>query len=197
MLSSQTPPADPLAIDIFEMQPADFADVLSLGEIVHGEAYLDLPHLEALWRAGVKGGINASFVARSGSELLGFRLTVAAGNWQPDTWCSPELWGVAIEEVCYFKSNTLAEHARGKGLGGLLLANASAAAKAQGAKAGVAHLWQESPNNAAVRYFTKAGGKLIKAHPDRWNQSHDNPDYLCTLCGNDCHCTACEMLLML
>ncbi|WP_372871074.1 GNAT family N-acetyltransferase [Shewanella sp.] len=188
--------SDPSSLKISEMQQSDLADVLALGESVHGDAYLDMPHLEALWRAGFKGGINASFIARHQGDLVGFRLTVAAGNWLPDRWCSPELWGIDIGRVCYFKSNTLAESARGQGLGGLLLQKAASAARAQGALAGVAHLWQESPNNAAVRYFSKAGGRLIKAHPDRWNQSHDNPDYLCTLCGDDCHCTACEMLLV-
>ncbi|QYJ74258.1 GNAT family N-acetyltransferase [Shewanella sp. FJAT-52076] len=181
---------------IRQMQPEDFDAVLALGEAVHGDGYLDLAHLQSLWQAGIKAGINASFVALDQNGLLGFRLTLAAGQWHPDRWCSPSLWGIAPDRVCYFKSNTLAPVARGRGLGGILLQHAVDAVKAQGALGGIAHLWQESPHNAAVRYFSKAGGKLIKAHPDRWNQSHDNPDYLCTLCGNDCHCTACEMLLV-
>ncbi|MCL1035695.1 GNAT family N-acetyltransferase [Shewanella submarina] len=180
---------------IREMAPRDFDAVLQLGEQVHGGGYMDTPHLEQLWQAGISGGINASFVAFRGDDLLGFRLTVAAGNWQPDEWCSPELWGLAVDRVCYFKSNTLSESARGQGLGGRLLQKSADAVKGQGALGGVAHLWQQSPHNAAVRYFTKAGGRLIKAHPDRWNQAHDNPDYICTLCGDDCHCVACEMLL--
>jgi hypothetical protein len=98
--------------------------------------------------------------------------------------------------VCYFKSNTIAESGRGQGLGGKLLAASKAAVMAQGAKAGVSHLWQQSPNNAAVRYFTKAGGKLIKQHPQRWHQRYMGEDYICVLCGEDCHCVACEMLLV-
>ncbi|QSX30981.1 GNAT family N-acetyltransferase [Shewanella cyperi] len=183
------------SITVRPMTEDDFDSVIALGLKVHGGGYLDIPHLQALWHSGIKDGINPSYVAVRGDELLGFRLTLAAGQWQPDRWCSPELWQLPKDKVCYFKSNTLAEAARGHGLGGrLLLASARACAR-QGALGGIAHLWQESPHNAAVRYFAKAGGRLIKAHPDRWNQSHDNPDYVCVRCGTDCHCTACEMLL--
>jgi GNAT superfamily N-acetyltransferase len=111
-------------------------------------------------------------------------------------WCSVDKWGVDFDDVCYFKSNTIAESGRGQGLGGKLLAASKAAVMAQGAKAGVSHLWQQSPNNAAVRYFTKAGGQLIAQHPQRWHQRYMGEDYICVLCGEDCHCVACEMLLV-
>ena len=81
-------------------------------------------------------------------------------------------------------------------MGGQLLKHSVNAVKAQGAKAGVSHLWQQSPHNAAVRYFTKAGGKLIKQHPERWNQRYVGEEYLCVICGTDCKCVACEMLLV-
>ncbi|MCU7375848.1 GNAT family N-acetyltransferase [Paucibacter sp. O1-1] len=128
-------------------------------------------------------------------QLIGFRLTYAAGQWPQDQWCTVDKWGVAFEDVCYFKSNTIAESARGKGLGGQLLAASKAAVIAQGAKAGVSHLWQQSPNNAAVRYFTKAGGVLIAEHPQRWHQRYMGEEYICVICDHDCHCVACEMLL--
>ena len=178
------------------LTPDDFSDVIALGLTVHGEGYLDIASLTHIYQLGIKNGINAHFVAYDSDVLVGFRLTYAAGQWPFDPWCSTALWGVNSEDVCYFKSNTLAEHARGKGLGPKLLAASVDAAKRQGAKAGIAHLWKESPHNAAVRYFTKAGARLVKEHPDRWNQAVDNPDYVCVRCGNDCHCIACEMLLM-
>ncbi|MCL1142158.1 GNAT family N-acetyltransferase [Shewanella gaetbuli] len=181
---------------IKELTAEHFLDVLTLGEQVHGQGYMDMAELEAIYHKGIKQGINANFVIIENDQLIGFRLTYAAGNWQPDQWCTLDEWGVDASEVCYFKSNTIAEHARGKGLGGQLLQASIDAVIKQGAKAGVSHLWQQSPNNAAVRYFTKAGGKLIKQHPQRWHQRYMGPQYVCVLCGNDCHCVACEMLLV-
>ncbi|WP_434953048.1 GNAT family N-acetyltransferase [Shewanella sp. HL-SH4] len=178
------------------LQQNDFKAVLLLGEQVHGQGYMDKDELTAIYQKGIKNGINANFVAIENDELLGFRLTYAAGKWQQDQWCTVALWGVNFDDVCYFKSNTIAEHGRGKGLGGQLLQASKEAVIVQGAKAGVSHLWQQSPNNAAVRYFTKAGGQLIKQHPQRWHQRHVGEDYICVLCGADCHCVACEMLLV-
>jgi GNAT superfamily N-acetyltransferase len=175
---------------------ADFDAVLTLGAIVHGRGYMDVDELTAIYHKGIKNGINANFVAIENDQLLGFRLTYAAGQWDQDIWCTVDQWGLDFSEVCYFKSNTIAKSNRGKGLGGKLLAASKTAVIAQGAKAGVSHLWQQSPNNAAVRYFTKAGGKLIKQHPQRWHQRNVGEDYICVLCGEDCHCVACEMLLL-
>ncbi|MFC1520497.1 GNAT family N-acetyltransferase, partial [Pseudomonadota bacterium] len=131
----------------------------------------------------------------STANIVGFRLTYAAGKWPVDQWCTPEKWPVTAENMCYFKCNTVAEAYRGQGIGSKLLQASIAAVKQQGAKAGVSHLWQQSPNNSAVGYFTHAGGQLIKQHPSRWNQKVDGSDYLCVLCGDDCHCTACEMVI--
>jgi GNAT superfamily N-acetyltransferase len=179
---------------IRELIPADFPAVLSLGEVVHGSGYMDIKELDGIYHQGIKTGINASFVAIEGEQLIGFRLTCAPGQWQQDQWCTVDSWGFDFAQVCYFKSNTIAESARGRGLGGQLLTASTGAVIAQGAKAGVSHLWQQSPNNAAVRYFTKAGGKLIKHHPQRWHQRYTG-QYKCVLCGDDCHCVACEMLM--
>ena len=68
------------------------------------------------------------------------------------------------------------------------------AAKQQGATAGIAHLWKQSPNNSAVAYFTHCGGKLVKSHPDKWNEASKH-GYNCILCGHDCHCEAAEMII--
>ncbi|MGI2106659.1 N-acetyltransferase family protein [Shewanella frigidimarina] len=183
-------------IMIRQLTPADFDAVIALGEIVHGSGYMDTAELTAIYHKGIKNDINANFVALENEQLIGFRLTYAAGQWPQDQWCTVDKWNVKFEDVCYFKSNTIAESARGQGLGGELLAASKAAVIAQGAKAGVSHLWQQSPNNAAVRYFTKAGGKLIAQHPQRWHQRYMGDDYICVLCGEDCHCVACEMLLL-
>lgn len=178
------------------LSPEHFDDVISLGNQVHGEGYLDKCSLEALYLKGFSHDINANFVAYQDDQLVGFRLTYAPGNWQVDKWCTPDAWGIELEHVCYFKCNTVAESYRGAGIGGKLLAASIAATKRQGAKAGISHLWKQSPNNSAVKYFTKAGGMLIKEHKDRWNDALEHPDYVCVICGDDCHCTACEMLLI-
>jgi len=178
------------------LSPQHFSDVIELGNLVHGEGYLDSHSIELLYKKGIKSGINANFVAYQDGELIGFRLTFAPGNWEPDRWCTPDAWGIKPAEVCYFKCNTVGEDSRGKGIGGQLLNASIAAAKLQGAKAGVSHLWKQSPNNSAIRYFTKAGGVLIKEHPNRWNNTKEHPDYICVLCGTNCHCTASEMLLV-
>ncbi|WP_299792067.1 GNAT family N-acetyltransferase [uncultured Shewanella sp.] len=180
---------------IQNLKPEHFVDVIRLGNDVHGEGYLDRQSIESLYKKGIKSGINANFVAYQDGELVGFRLTYAPGNWRPDKWCTPKEWGVKIEQVCYFKCNTVAKSCQGKGIGGLLLQASIDASKLQGAKAGVSHLWKQSPNNSAIRYFSKAGGVLINEHRDRWNDSKEHPDYVCVICGPDCHCTASEMLL--
>ncbi|RJY15040.1 GNAT family N-acetyltransferase [Parashewanella spongiae] len=177
------------------MHEEDFEQVIELGNLVHGAGYLDFQSLSDIYFKGIKNDINANFVALDEQRLLGFRLTYAADKWSIDKWCSIAQWGIKPELVCYFKCNTVAENARGKGLGGLLLSKSIEAARQQGAKAGLAHLWKQSPQNSAVRYFTKAGGKLIKEHQERWSWENMSRHYNCILCAGDCRCTACEMLL--
>ncbi|NRB22880.1 GNAT family N-acetyltransferase [Shewanella sp.] len=178
------------------LSPEHFTAVISLGNQVHGDGYLDEATLATLYQKGIKDEINANFVAHQDGKLIGFRLTYAPGNWQTDKWCTPHAWGIEPRRVCYFKCNTVAEPNRGVGIGGKLLSASIAATKRQGAIAGVSHLWKQSPNNSAVKYFTKAGAVLIKEHPDKWNDPKEHPDYICVICGADCHCTACEMLLI-
>ncbi|MBE8167041.1 MAG: GNAT family N-acetyltransferase [Shewanella sp.] len=182
-------------MNIRPMKEEDFEQIIKLGNLVHGEGYLDFKSLTDIYSKGIKNGINAHFVALEKNRLLGFRLTYAAGQWPLDKWCSVNQWNIEPDLVCYFKCNTVVEDARGKGLGGLLLSKSVEAARQQGAEAGLAHLWKQSPQNSAVRYFTKAGGQLIQEHQSRWSWDNMSRHYNCILCAGDCHCTACEMLL--
>lgn len=177
-----------------ELQTVDFAEVIALGNKVHGDGYLTTALLEKYYQQGIAGGVNAGVVARAGAVLAGFRLAFAAGQWQTDTWCSPDLWQLPEASVAYFKCNTVAPDFQGHGIGGLLLQLSITALKQQGARAGVAHLWQQSPGNAAVKYFSRHGGVLVKEHPDKWRQDSLN-GYACVICGFDCHCSAAEMIL--
>jgi hypothetical protein len=178
------------------LSPAHFAAVIALGNQVHGDGYLTDELITSYYQQGQKDGHNAGVVVLDHQGLAGFRLAFAPGQWQPDQWCSPALWGVPVARVGYFKCNTVRPDLQGSGIGGALLHLSIQALIAQGALAGVAHLWVQSPGNAAVRYFSKHGGTLVKIHPDKWREDSLN-GYECVRCGFDCHCDAAEMILRL
>ena len=178
------------------LTPEHFAAVIALGNQVHGDGYLSDELIRLYYQQGQKAGHNAGVIALDNQGLAGFRLAFAPGQWQPDQWCSPELWGVPLTQVGYFKCNTVRPDLQGSGIGGALLQLSIKAFVAQGAVAGVAHLWVQSPGNAAVRYFSKHGGELVKIHPDKWREDSLN-GYECVRCGFDCHCDAAEMILRL
>lgn len=183
-----------LQITYHPLQPEHFADVIRLGNLVHGDGYLTPELMVKYHQQGIAKDINAGFVAYRGQEIVGFRLAFAAGQWQSDEWSSPPLWPVAKADMAYFKCNTIAPSLQGAGIGGALLQLSIQALQAQGAKAGIAHLWMQSPGNAAVKYFSKHGGTLVKVHPDKWRADSLN-GYACVICGYDCHCSAAEMVL--
>ena len=179
-----------------ELTPQHFFDVIQLANAVHGENYLDTDILLAMYQQGIKNGINASFIAVDVNEkLVGYRISFAAGQWQPDKWCSEALWPVALNNMAYFKSVSVDPAARGKGVASALLNRSIQALQAQGATAGVAHIWRESPGNAAERYFSHAGGTVLNVHPNRW-QHLSAQGYICPRCGTLCCCSAAEMVLM-
>lgn len=184
-----------ITLNYQQLTPTDFTAVIHLATQVHGEGYLDQASMQAWYEKGLKNGINAGFVVYHEQHLVGFRITYAVQQWQIDQWCSTELWPVAAEHVCYFKCNTVDENYRGHGIGGELLKRSIAAAKQQGARAGVSHLWKQSPGNSAVKYFTKCGGILIKNHPDRWHEL-SLAGYECPICHNNCRCEAAEMMVV-
>lgn len=184
-----------ITLNYQSLAPSDFDRVIQLAIQVHGAGYLDQTSMQAWYDKGLKNGINAGFVVYHHEKLVGFRITYALQQWQIDKWCSTELWPVPAEQVCYFKCNTVDEYYRGHGIGGELLKRSITAAKQQGAIAGVSHLWKQSPGNSAVKYFTKCGGILIKDHPDRWHEI-SIAGYQCTICHNNCHCEAAEMMIV-
>ncbi|MBY5992231.1 GNAT family N-acetyltransferase [Ferrimonas balearica] len=176
------------------LAPAHFAGVVALGNLVHGDGYLTDEGLRAHAAKSFHNGINCSFVALEGDTVVGFRLTFAAGHWQPDQWCTPDKWPVSPDKVCYFKCNTVDEAHRGEGLGAALLRRSIDAARAQGAEAGLAHIWRASPGNSAFLYFSKCGGQLVADHPGKWRQD-SLEGYDCVICGIPCSCTAAEMII--
>jgi len=177
-----------------KLTPKYFKQVIQLANEVHGDGYLNDKSIAAWTARGISNEINCGYVALKNEQLIGFRITYTAEHWQTDQWCSPNLWKVSKDKCCYFKCNTVDEKYRGLGVGRKLLQLSINAAKKQGAQAGVAHLWKQSPNNSAVAYFTHCGGELIKSHPDRWNEA-SKQGYNCILCGHNCHCEAAEMII--
>jgi len=173
----------------------DFNAVIELGNLVHGDGYLDSESIKPMLTKSLAGDQNCSYVMYKGDQLVGFRITYAPNNWPLDRWCTPELWPIEKEAVAYFKCNTIHPDFQGKGLGGQLLRQSIKTLKEMGAKAGLSHIWMQSPGNASYKYFTKAGGKLIKTHPRRWHFDETLPDYVCIICGKDCYCDASEMML--
>lgn len=181
-----------------KLSPKYFKQVIQLANQVHGDGYLNEESIADWFSRGIHNDINCSYVAlvqhNNNEQLIAFRITFAAQHWQVDQWCSPQRWHVPIEKCCYFKCNTVNENYRGLGIGKKLLQLSGTAAQKQGALAGVSHLWKESPNNSAIAYFSKCGGKLVKYHADKWHKE-SKQGYNCILCGYDCHCEAAEMII--
>ena len=182
-----------------EMLPKDFSAIIALGTAVHGAGYIDNDiildwYAKGLTKQQDSSVVNANFVAYFENILIGFRLTYSVNQWTIDEWCSPELWQLPADKVCYFKCNTVDENYRGYGVGSHLLKLSTKAAIEQGAVAGVSHLWRQSPGNSAVKYFTKCGGILVKDHAERWNEI-SKQGYQCPACENECHCVAAEMII--
>jgi len=168
--------------------------VIALANKVHGDGYLDNDKIVLWTKKGIFNDINSSFVALLDSKIIGFRITYSARHWLIDQWSTPELWRIPTDNCCYFKCNTVDENYRGFGIGKQLLNLAIAAATKQGALAGISHLWQQSPSNSAVAYFTHCGGERIKSHPGKWHED-SKQGYNCILCGDDCRCDAVEMII--
>lgn len=180
---------------IYALEPEFYLQVVALANQVHGSGYLTLDSLSAMVDQGRLAGQNASYVAVVAGKVVAYRLSFAAAQWQPDKWCSLTKWPVSAEAVAYFKSVAVCPQFQGRGLGQTLLQYSALTLKQQGAKAGLAHLWRESPNNSAVRYFSKAGGTLIAVHENRWQ--HLSADgYACPRCSALCYCSAAEMILI-
>ena len=184
------------------LTPEYFKQVIKLGNEVHGDGYLNDENIAAWAACGISNHINCGYVAllnvsstqKLEEKVIGFRITFSAEHWQPDQWCSPDLWQIPVDRCCYFKCNTVDENYRGLAVGKKLLQLSINAATQQGAQAGVSHLWKQSPNNSAVAYFTRCGGELVKSHPEKWN-AESKLGYNCILCGHDCHCEAAEMII--
>lgn len=180
---------------LYALEPDFFQAVVALANEVHGEGYLTLNSLASMVAKGRLADKNASYVAVLEDKVVAYRLSFAPGQWQPDKWCSVANWPVPVTMMAYFKSVAVRPSLQGYGIGQALLQQSIRVLKQQGAAAGLAHLWRESPNNSAVRYFSRAGGKLIAVHQNRW-QHLSEEGYVCPRCDTVCYCSAAEMALI-
>ena len=172
-----------------------FDGVIELGNAVHGDNYLTDELINDYYNKSFHNEINASWVALHNHKVVGFRLTFAHSQWQVDNWCTPSLWQLDADKVCYLKCNTVSPDMQGTGIGSALLKKSIERAKAQGAQAGLAHIWLASPGNSAFKYFSKNGGELIKKHPNKWRYISIHEGYDCPVCDGYCECEGAEMLL--
>lgn len=178
-----------------KLAQADYDEVIELGNRVHGDNYLTLESLADYHQRGSVGDVNLNWLAYRDGRLAGIRLTFAPGNWDIDGHCTPAQWPVAAEHICYFKCVAVDPNVRGGGIGRGLLQRSIKEAKKLGCQAGLAHIWMQSPNNAAFEYFTRCGGELIQEHNKRWYDLSVNEGYHCPVCDGICYCTAGEMIL--
>ncbi len=185
------------------LKEEDFASIIELGNRIHGDNYLSREDLEKILVKSKKGNLNCSFTFSlnegdgSPERIIGFRLTYAPGQWinSFEKPLSPESWDVDPDKVAYLKCNTVDEEFQGKGFGRMLLDRSVAVCKRMGAEAAVAHIWMNSPDNSAYKYFKRAGGREVKIHPNFWCNDFDDYGFVCGHCGEDCDCSTTEMIL--
>lgn len=183
-------------IEYRHLTTTDYDAVIELGNRIHGDNYLTLESLADYDRRGRVGAANLNWLAFLDGELAGIRLTFAPGQWELDAQCSPDQWPFPAEQLCYFKCAAVDPKTRGTGIGRELLNRSIAEAKTLGCRAGLAHIWMQSPGNAAFEYFTHCGGQLIREHPNRWHDLSLYEGYHCPVCDGICYCSAAEMLLI-
>lgn len=184
------------AFRLHKLTEEHFDAALELCYKVHGENFYTREELKAEVEQGTIGDLSCSFVVYDipKKKIVGLRLTSAPGQWDREGSCTPEEWGVAPEKVCYFHTAAVDENYRGLGIGSYMLQMSTNVAKKMGAEAGLAHIWIQSPNNSAIEYFTRNGGKFIKEWPEKFIGYHTE-ERPCLRCGSTCHCDAAEMII--
>lgn len=140
-------------------------------------------------------GQQLSFLAFENKQLIGFRFTSAPTQWTHGRGeaLSPHLWPYPQEETAYFQSCFIALDSMGKGIGKGLSQESLRVLRQEKVALVAAHSWKESPHNSSFRYLTKLGFRPLIEYPDYWKEV----DYICSLDGSPCRCTAIEMVLEL
>lgn len=139
--------------------------------------------------------ITSFVLVNESHDICGLRLAYPPGQWAhgKGSQLHPELWPFKLSEAGYFQSLFISEAAQGQGFGPALSEKAIEIFKKNGARGIVTHCWKESPNNSSFKYLDKINFKTVVEHLNYWI----DVDYICTLDGNPCKCTALEMILEL
>lgn len=178
--------------------PKDLDKLLRFTDRWIGKNYFSKEELRLNLLKGIKGDMNASFLATIEDTIIGARITYAPGEWidfKNMNQLTVGAWDEEIKDVAYFKSLFVHEKYQNKGIGSKLSEMSLFELKKMNAKAVVAHAWVESPNNSSQKYLEKMGFKKIAVHERFWYFN----EYDCPRCGieNRCVCSAAEMLLKL
>lgn len=177
---------------------SDVNAVLEFTDSEIGKGYYSLDELLQNQKKSVAAdGTICSFLLldEETEQVKGLRLAFPPGHWshgKGDQQRS-DLWPFPIEKTAYFQSLFLAREVQGKGWGPKLSQQSIETFKKLGACGIATHSWLQSPNNSSVKYLEKMGFKKIIEHPLYWI----HVDYVCTLDGKPCRCTAVEMYLTL
>jgi len=177
----------------------DFMRIQMLSDLVNGKDAVSFASLEEALRRGIDQGLNCNYVVYDKSpdqnKLVGFRLTYAPGMWEPTKYHSPDKWKVDPIRVCRFNSVAVHPDYRLRGIGRQLMEKSIETAKQLGAKAGVTHVWMESPDNSAYEYWARLGGELVRIWPNKWAEEYKERKVICAADGENCACTGAEMIL--
>jgi ribosomal protein S18 acetylase RimI-like enzyme len=175
----------------------DAPKLCRFADLAIGSGYYTESELKDKILQSEKDGKMCSFVLENEEDgsIHGLRLTFPPGKWShgKGSGLLSSKWGVPSQDVAYFQSLFLSNQASGKGWGPKLSLASLAVLKNLGAKAVVTHSWVESPHQSSKKYLEKLGFKTVGLHPKYWQ----NVDYVCTICGKPCQCTAEEMILLL
>lgn len=178
--------------------PSDIPQVKAFTDQVVGAGYYSIEELVENQKKSIAStGEICSFVLvdEATERIMGLRLAYPPGNWDhgKGSKLRADLWPTALNKTAYFQSLFVSPELQGHGWGPQLSAKALGVFKKLHAEGVVAHSWKESPNNSSFKYLINIGFKPIIEHPHYWI----DVDYVCTLDGKPCKCTAVEMHLNL
>ena len=181
-----------------EFLPSDIPLVKKFTDENVGTGYYTETELQEYQKQSIsKEGKNCSFILYDEIKktVHGLRLAFPPGNWNHGKGSNlrSDLWPTVLDKTAYFQSLFVSSELQGQGWGPKLSQTSLEIFKKIGAEGVVAHCWKESPNNSSLRYLQNMGFKKIIEHPLYWI----NVDYVCSLDGKPCRCTAIEMHLSL
>lgn len=180
-------------LTIRELKHTDLPAVRNFTDKTIGSNYFSVKDLEDVFVKSQKNNVMCSFVLVDANGIIyGLRITYAPGMWTKgkSNHLRPDLWKTPRETVGYFQSLFISEEIRGENWGPRLSERSVETLLKLGATAIVTHAWKESPNNSSLRYLKKFGFVEVDTHPYYWK----DVDYVCTLDGKPCMCTAVEMI---